>query len=70
MLDNFLPIQAAFVVGESFCDLEITSPVLKTLFSRYLFLKINWLVADATAVGSVARAESKKWMILVVFLAN
>ena len=36
ILDNFWPIQAAFVVGEPLCEIEILSWTLKTLLRAIL----------------------------------
>ena len=62
----FWPIHDAFVAGEQLCDLEIPSWALKT-WLMIIYWK-EWLIANATAICSPAKAEGFLVLILGVFI--
>ena len=66
IFDIFWPIHDAFVAGEQHCDLEIPSWALKS-WLMIIYWK-EWLIANATAICSPAKAEGFLVLILGVFI--
>ena len=55
------------MAGETLCDLKISSWVLNSLFMIILLIKNSGLIANITADGSPAGAESAVGLFLALF---